>query len=218
MSTDNPNKLFWENYYKTNTDDITNASSFAVYVHETYLKKYNESGKYFKIADLGSGNSRDSIFFSKSGNTCYAIDYNGTIDKHYTNCNLIKKDVYEALDDYENKSFDMIYMRWFLHAMAYNKGILIFKKALNSVKLDGLIFIEVRSKNDLNLVKNSVYDKTDNSYTTTHKRWPYSKDMLTQMAVDNNCEIISLDEGYFSLNNQTETNNPLLLRVILKKK
>lgn len=42
--------------------------------------------------------------------------------------------------------------------------------------------------------------------------------MLTQMAVDNNCEIISLDEGYFSLNNQTETNNPLLLRVILKKK
>jgi len=42
--------------------------------------------------------------------------------------------------------------------------------------------------------------------------------MLTQMAVDNNCEIISLDEGYFSFNNQTETNNPLLLRLILKKK
>ena len=136
-------------------------------------------------------------YFSKFGNTCYAIDYNGTIDKHYTNCNLIKKDEYDALSDYINDLFDLVYMRWFLHAMSYDNGVLVFRKALQSLKKDGLVFIEVRSKNDLNLLKNSVYDKKDKSYTTTHKRWPYTKDMLTELAVNNNCEIISLDEGFF---------------------
>ena len=45
----------------------------------------------------------------------------------------------------------------------------------------------------------------------------YTKDMLTELAVNNNCEIISLDEGFFSLNKQTETSNPLLLRHNIKK-
>jgi hypothetical protein len=71
---------------------------------------------------------------------------------------------------------------------------------------------------DRNLLENSVYDKSDKSYKTTHKRWPYTIDMLNEIAVTNELEIIYIEEDFFSLNENTETKNPLLIRTIYKKK
>ena len=61
----NINKVFWDNYYENNNDDILKPSSFSCFVYENYIEKYNNDNVYLKIADLGSGNCRDTIFFSK---------------------------------------------------------------------------------------------------------------------------------------------------------
>jgi hypothetical protein len=215
----NLNKSFWENYYKTNTHDIKNNSSFSDFVYSSYIKKYNINNVYLKIADLGSGNCRDSIFFSQKGNICYAVDINGVLESKCINCILIKEDVETVLLKKKLQTLvDIMYMRWFLHALPYNISNNIFINAVNNLKPNGLICIEVRSFNDLDLKKQSLYDENDKSYKTNHKRWLYTLEMCKKMAIDNNCDILYCEEGYFSPNINTETHNPLLIRFICKKK
>ena len=214
----NQNKAFWNNYYKTNNHDILKHSSFSTFVYESYIEKYNNNNVYLKIADLGSGNSRDTIFFGNKKNLCYGIDINGVLNKENINCKLIKKDVLDVLKNNELcVIFDIIYMRWFLHALPYNISNDIFINSIHNLKPNGLIAIEVRSINDNELKKNSVYNVSDKSFTTTHKRWLYSIDMLKKLASTNDCNVLYCEEGYFSPNNTTETNNPLLIRFICQK-
>ena len=82
----------------------------------------------------------------------------------------------------------------------------------------GKICIEVRSLNDSALISNSTYDKEDLSYKTTHKRWLYSIDKLEKLLTKYNMKKIYMEEGYFSPNTNTETQNPLLIRCIIEKK
>lgn len=215
----NNNQLFWGEYYKNNTDSIEDNSLFSMFVYDNYINKYNQQNVYLKIADLGCGNCRDSIFFSQKGNICYAVDTSGVIEKEYQNCNLIIDDVEEVLKCSKLQTlFDIVYMRWFLHANDYEKSKNIFNYAVNNLKSNGLICIEVRSLNDIELKKNSKYDECDNSYETTHKRWLYTIDICKKLAIDNDCDILYCEEDYFSPNTNTETENPLLIRFICRKK
>jgi len=215
----NINGDFWHNYYKNTIDNINNNSSFSIFIYNNYINEYNNKNIHLKIADLGSGNCRDSLFFSQKGNLCYAIDINGVLNTSNSNCKLIRENVEDVLKSYKLQTlFDVIYMRWFLHAMPYNNSESVFKYAVNNLKPNGLVCIEVRSLNDMELKKNSKYNQIDKSYTTTHKRWLYSIEMCEKLAMDHNCEILYCKEDYFSPNKNTETHNPLLIRIILKKK
>ena len=137
---------------------------------------------------------------------CYAIDINGVIDMEYPNCKLIKDDVEELLKDYKLQTlFDLIYMRQFLHTMPYNKSKNIFKYAIDNLKPNGLICIEVKSSND-------------KSYETTPHELLYTTETCKKLATDYDCDILYCEEDYFSPNINTETHNPLLIRIICKKK
>jgi len=208
----NLNKDFWHNYYNNTTDDINTHSTFALFVYNNFISIAN----CITILDLGAGNCRDSTFFAEKGIQVKAIDYNGTLDKEYDNLQLIKEDVECFLSKYTANS-DIIYMRWFLHAMPYDKAEKIFRLALNKLNSGGKICIELRSLNDDVLKKNSVYNENDKSYKTTHKRWLYNKKMLEELSLTNKCNNIYIEEGYFSPNKNTETNNPLLIRFICQK-
>jgi hypothetical protein len=215
---ENTNKTFWDEFYK-NTTNIDHNSSFSSFVYDNYIQKYNNSNIYLKIGDLGAGNCRDSQFFSSKNNYCYAIDLNGINNFPTNTCNLILDDVEKVLQHHIVKTlFDIVYMRWFLHAMPYEKSKRVLTYSLANLKPGGLVCIEVRSINDKKLIKDSVYDKTDRSYTTTHKRWPYDKNMIFDFAKQNNLDIAFFEEGHFSPNKLTETDNPLLIRAVLKKK
>ena len=215
----NLNKNFWDTYYKNNTDDIKKPSSFSEFVYSKYLKNYNDNKVYLKICDLGSGNCRDTVFFYSKGNMSIGVDINGVLDKEFNNCKLLKKDVLQYLVNKPlNTLFDIIYIRWFLHALPYDISRKIFINSVRNLKPNGLICIEVRSINDEELKKSSTYDEKDKSYTTKHKRWLYSMDMIKELASQNDCEVLFSKEGYFSPNKNTETHNPLLIRFICKKK
>jgi hypothetical protein len=219
--TNNVNKEFWDNFYekKENIENIQENSSFSSFVYEKYISEYNDQHIRLKIADLGSGNCRDSSFFSGHGNFCYAVDINNTIKEEYSNCCIIKDDVEEFLKEKKSQTlFDIIYMRWFMHALPYDKSKDIYNYSIENTKPGGLICIEVRSLNDIELKKISKYNSNDSSYESTHKRWLYTKDMCIKLAEDNECEVLYCEEGHFSPNIKTETENPLLIRFICKKK
>lgn len=207
----NLNKHFWNNYYKSNNHDINNQSTFADFVYENYSKDC----KY--LLDLGCGNCRDSIFFSKRDIQVDAIDYNGHLDNDYNNLTLIKKDVELFLSEKDLKPYDLVYMRWFLHAMPYDNAERIFNLTSNILDKGAKICIEVRSINDDILIKNSIYDEEDFSYKTTHKRWLYSISRLENIIMKYNMKKIYIEEGYFSYNKNTETENPLIIRCIIEK-
>jgi len=215
----NLNKSFWSNYYKSNEDDINKPSSFSEFVYSNYMEKYNRDNIYLKICDLGSGNCRDTMFFSQKGNLCHGIDINGVIKVNSVNCKLIKEDVLTVLKSHKLQTlYDVIYMRWFLHALPYDISKNIFISSLHNLKPNGLICIEVRSINDEELKKNSTYDEGDKSYKTKHKRWLYSIEMCKTLAEENYCDVLYCEEGYFSPNINTETHNPLLIRFICRKR
>lgn len=208
----NLNKYFWNDYYNNTNDEINRPSTFASFVQEKYMTKPTN------VLDLGAGNCRDSIFFSKNDNQIKAIDYNGILKEEYNNLELIREDVEIFLSSKTKlDNYELVYMRWFLHAMPYDKAENIFKLSSNILKTGNIICIELRSLNDTKLKDESIYNEVDKSYTTTHKRWLYNKEMLEQLSLKNNCNIIYLEEGYFSPNKNTETHNPLLIRMICQK-
>lgn len=194
-------------------------SSFAQFVYEKYIKTLNQSQIFLNICDLGAGNCRDSIYLWKNGNKCKAIDINGVldIDNKDQNCQLIKEDAEKSLQSLQFQETDIIYMRWFLHTLPYEKSANIFNLAVKNLKQNGLICIEVRSLNDEELKDRSVYNKIDNSYETTHKRWLYTVDMCKTLADKNNCHVLYCDEDFYSKDLNRETQNPLLIRFICKK-
>jgi hypothetical protein len=221
MEFSNINQNFWQGYYKNNTHDIAQNSSFSSFVYDEYIQKYNNANVLLKIADVGCGNCRDSFYFGLKKNMCYSIDINVQVneDTRNSNCRIIKEDAEDFLKNNKLQTLvDVVYMRWFLHAMPYMKAKNIFKYALNNLKSGGLICLEVRSLNDLDLIKNSKYNIDDESYETTHKRWLYTPEMLLQIVTEHNCEILYCKEDYFSPNENTETANPLLIRIICKKR
>ena len=217
------NNCFWKEYYK-NKNNIE-PSQFSQFIYQDFLKKYNDDNISLKIADIGCGNFRDSVYFSTHDNMVYAIDLNNEHNENNNmseNIKILNGDAEEIL---KNNTLltkvDVVYMRWFLHSMPYDKSERVFKHAYNNLKQNGLICIEVRSDNDKDLKNMSTYDETDKSYKTTHKRWLYKKETLEELANlnDCDCEILFCEEGHFSKcnKNETETNNPLLLRIVLKK-
>jgi len=209
------NDSFWYNFYKDFKSNIIKNSNFSDYIYEKYIENNNN---VISLGDFGCGNCRDSHFFAEKGCQVYSIDPNGVNNYSNSKCNLILEDIELFLRKKSlNIKFDVIYMRWFLHAIPDNKRKNIFNHSLFYLNKGGLICIEVRSLNDTELIKNSTYSENDNSYTTSHKRWPLNREMLNEMVKDKQLEIIEMTEGYFSYDNYAETNNPLLIRCIIKK-
>ena len=116
----NLNKLFWDTYYNNSSDDIKQPSTFAEFIYTNYVNDVNKS-----ILDLGAGNCRDSVFFHSKGNKVTPIDYNGQQNNTSIDLNLIKEDVEYFLKE-DTNTYDIIYMRWFLHAMPYDKAKSVF--------------------------------------------------------------------------------------------
>jgi hypothetical protein len=184
-----------------------------------YLKPFNDDNICLKIAELGCGNCRDSVFFADKGNYVYAIDlFSSKINQHEW-VNLISDDALCVMQNFKLKTLvDLVYMRWFLHAISYKEAEQLFVSSIHNLKQGGLICIEVRSINDEKLKTESVFNNEDGSYELSHKRWLYNKEMLFKLANDNGLEIIEYSQGFFSPISETETPNPLLIRFIVKKK
>ncbi|MGH2305452.1 class I SAM-dependent methyltransferase [Campylobacter taeniopygiae] len=141
-------KGYWTTFYSKNQKPFEH-SSFAAFCLE-YFKKD------FFILELGCGNGRDALFFSKKGYKVKALDLCEDeikfLNKGYKSENLefYCADFCNFLDD---KKYDGIYSRFTLHSISKEQQDNLFKNIPELLKEKGIFCIEARGK------KNSLFGK-----------------------------------------------------------
>ena len=145
---------YWNTYYKSNKK--IKESSFARFV----IKKIDKNSK---IIDIGCGNGRDSFFFSKNDLKVTAIDISKNAIKNNSlksnkNLKFLKFDIGKNT---MSKKFDVIYCRFFVHAISEkneNKLIAFIKKIK---KRNTLAFFEFRNHKDKMFQKKKIRKHND---------------------------------------------------------
>jgi tellurite methyltransferase len=133
---------YWDKFYSNRS--IKKESSFAKFTLKRIM--LNKA----KILDIGCGNGRDAFFFNKKGYSVLGID----ISKKVIQRNSLKKNrniefkKFDIEKDILQDNFDVIYCRFFLHAInkvLENKLIDLIK---NVKKKKTLVFFEFRNFKD----------------------------------------------------------------------
>ena len=145
---------YWNTYYKNNKK--IKESSFARFA----IKKIDKNSK---IIDIGCGNGRDSFFFSKNDLKVTAIDISNNAIKNNSlksnkNLKFLKFDIEKNT---MSKKFDVIYCRFFVHAISEkneNKLITLIKKIK---KKNTLAFFEFRNHKDRMFQKKKIKKHND---------------------------------------------------------
>lgn len=191
---------YWDSFYQKSTV-TTEPSSFAKESLKNLQDKYGDQLTNMKLLDLGCGNGRDSLLFSKYCNVT-ACDFSqnsldciqdNTITKiqlDLTNKNWIDK---------LSISYDICYCRFVLHAIAFKhqKNILnyIFGKCDN-------FFIETRSDKNVSM---------DYHFGNSHKRWlSNSSQILKYLKLFNNLNYTLQESNNLAVYGDE---NPYVIRV-----
>lgn len=138
---------YWNQYYQRNPVSQDNVESpFAAEV-----VKYMEPGK--SLIEFGCGNGRDSLYFIKKGIEVVGIDISEQAIKMLNNRDDIGNSSFICEDFASNnaifqKQQDYCYSRFTLHAITAYQEDFMLQNAWNSLKKNGLLFIEARSIHD----------------------------------------------------------------------
>ena len=197
---------YWETFYGSPDESITRASPFAKHV-DSHVDPQS------RILDLGCGNCRDSIYFASQGHTVTAVD-TAVDDATDGSLTRIKGDVLRYVQT-SREIYDVIYMRWFLHALPVHLQYDVVRAASALLRKGGSIWIENRSINDNILLAHSTYDEEDGSYSTSHKRWPTSQEQLRDMLDSSGVTVVSMEEsrGFSPSGVRDYNTDPLLFRI-----
>lgn len=136
---------YWNAYYSQNPN-IKSPSLFAQEVG----KKVSKSKT---ILELGCGNGRDSIYFSKLGLNVTAIDASDGVISRLKRENK-EDNICFICDDFVSSSaifsgqYDYAYSRFALHAINEEQETEVLHNVYKVLKQGGLFFVEVRSVND----------------------------------------------------------------------
>lgn len=157
---------FWDGFYgKKNIPDYP--SQFAIAV-------LSEIQKNSYILDIGCGNGRDSLFFSRYGHHIVGIDasevgINSAIEKannqglsaNFIYVNLYKPNNYKNFIKHHKHCFDVIYARFFIHAINALGENAFWEIAKYCLKESGNIYIEARTVKDTLLSTGTKISETE---------------------------------------------------------
>ena len=206
---------YWNKFYK-NKKIISKPSSFAKFVSRKYLKK----NKNVKLIDIGCGNGRDSIFFANKKIKVLGIDNSKTIIKlnnyYFKNKNISFKNLDIAKTNAKKlDKFDIIYSRFFLHAINKSQEVKFFNLINSlSVKNRTLVMLEFRTIKDKMLQKGKKLSNNEN-FTDHYRRF-----IDTDVLIKNIKKINKFKIMYFMERkglSKYKYDNPTLARLILKK-
>ncbi|GAB5552439.1 MAG: hypothetical protein Sapg2KO_20300 [Saprospiraceae bacterium] len=144
-------KEYWSNYYLNQRQD-RQPTLFAKHIIENYIKD-----EHSKLIELGCGNGRDSIYFSKRALNVVAVDQvKEEIDFLQNQFNKNKNIKFISSDFCElgkEEIYDIVYSRFTLHSITSAQQSRVLNWAFNQLNEGGLFCIEVRGK------KNELYKK-----------------------------------------------------------
>ena len=133
---------YWDDYYESGL--AANApSDFARFAHGYMMPEK-------KLADLGCGNGRDSVFFCRQGLKVTAID------RSYSAIAAFDESlpIFAVCDDFVTAKalfcvdYNYCYARWSIHAINQAQQDELFPNVYNALTKGGLFFIEARTIND----------------------------------------------------------------------
>lgn len=202
---------YWNNYYNNNLAP-TEPSKFAKDV-----LKYLEEDK--KLIELGCGNGRDSIYFSNSNINVVAIDQS---EQSIENLNKNKSNnkIEFIADDFiktnllKNTEYDYVYSRFTMHSITEEEETILLERVYNTLKIDGLFLIEVRS------IKDDIYGLGEKVARNTYvyndhcRRFIVMEELVEKLkSVGFKINLASQDKNYAIYKDQ----NPIVIRIIAKK-
>lgn len=201
------NKKYWEEYYNSHREPY-DSSLFAKFVLPN-LKKGD------RLIELGCGNGRDAVFFSKHDIAVTAVDQCieevNFLNKQYQNENLkFAAGDFTRLD--ANTKYDAIYSRFTIHSInreAEDRVLNWARKALNE---NGQLFIEVRGIHD------ALYGEGEkvgeHEFVTTHyRRFIVFDDFIEKLKTLGFTLVYSKEDSGFAPHTSED---PICIRVIAK--
>ena len=164
-------------YWKNNWLDrqIGPASNFA---RRAYLMIKNKKLK--SLLDLGCGNGRDSMYFSKKGLEVTAIDISESgikaLKARSQNTRCVQKDIRKI--NFPKNSFDVIYANLSLHYFDNKTLDEIFDNLYKILRKEGLIFVKCKSVKDSHFGKGKKIE--ENVYKEGHVRHFFTKEYMIE--------------------------------------
>lgn len=208
-------KEYWTNYYADNSKP-TDASTFA-----EFILPYLDENK--DLIELGCGNARDSIFFSKNNINVMAVDQVQSeidfLNEHYKSDNIhFFCDDFTDLKNTEHNQikendFDYVYSRFTFHSINERKEDNALDWIKDNLKNGGLFLLEARSLNDPMFKQGEALSETENF--TTHYRRYMDLDKITKKLEDRNFSIeYKIEDNNLAVH---KDDNPYVIRIVAKK-
>jgi tellurite methyltransferase len=206
---------FWNKFYSENIE-LNKPSPFAIWFSQNFL--INESS----ILELGCGNGRDSFYLCSLNHSVCAIDASATaisnnnIKNKFNSLKFIELNM-NNLNDGNNKKlypkFNVIYSRFFLHAVSENTENEILKFCNENLNIGDLVAHEFRTTKD-SLFKSGESISSCEKYTDHYRRF-----------IEVNTFINKLDPTVWDTLFLTESSglapykeqDPVVCRIVLKK-
>jgi len=208
-------KYYWDIFYKKKSA-VNFPSPFAEFCIKNYIKRGS------KILELGSGNGRDAIYFSKKQNHVIAIDQSiesfSFIDKapnHTTSPMRIESinNDFIKYDYMQHVGVNIVYSRFTLHAISIEEEQMVLDKTFQLLSSGGRFLIEART------TKDSLYGVGEHLgghayYTDHYRRFIDTKSFIkSTISIGFDVEYFIESQGLSVFNGQ----DPMLMRIVLSK-
>ena len=206
-------KYYWDKIY-SQVKKIKNPSSFAKFCY----KKYIDGKKYKKLLDVGCGDGRDTVYFSKKLKST-GIDKSKEAINFLTSKYLYNKNLkfYKVDLDYLNNAnllkYDYVYLRFLIHAINLSSEKKLLKHLKKLIKKDSIIMVEFRSDKDP-LMKFGKKISENVRYTDHYRRFINFDDFKNKLKNQGYKIIYQIEKKGLSV---AKNDNPVLCRIIFKK-
>ena len=162
------NKKYWNNYYNSKDNNIY-PSNFALFVLKKYLKKDTF------VLDVGSGDGRDTFYLRKKAKHVLGVDLSNIVikknklkSKRLGFKNITFKNLSSSkLNKIQANNINLIYARFFLHAIKEKSENIFLKNILKNFQMNILVALEFRTIKDTLMKKGkkiSKYERMTDHY------------------------------------------------------
>ncbi|MCH5248463.1 MAG: adenylyl-sulfate kinase [Lachnospiraceae bacterium] len=215
----NKDTSYWNTYYQQKPGILNECSSFAREMMNMINSSNTSDGARY-LLDLGCGNGRDSVFFADNDLHVIGIDASNVAiemlqQEHEANDFLeFICDDFVTADVLFQRKYDYCYSRFTLHAINEKQEEQLINNVYKALKKDGLFMIEVRTIHDTIYGKGELVEKNAYIYNEHYRRF-IDPEEITKKVIQKGFSVVYSEEG--SGFSKTETDDPVLLRLVLKK-